>query len=291
MSILNTVRHRIRKVANIDVLGNKIDPKSIDRVLAYGCSFTAGDEIVDHLLLNTSFKEVNKIKQKFENQVAFYDNMKIEIPNEVMRKNSWAGQLAKLLDKPFINKAYPGYSIAQSYFQIYTDYKNNLITDSDLVLLGLTGPSRMVWYNKKLEILDSAPVLNYVENLYKTVEEKSTILELFDDNLNAFNYFSFLNNIQQLKNIINIRIQPMTVNNTVTSSYFNLLDIDKNIFKYCNDIWEDCQNITLLSKEYLRNKTLDPNVILCGYGHPPLESHIELAIKIYDRCVIKEKDM
>lgn len=287
MSILSKAKHRIRKVANVDVLGNKINPESIDRVIAYGCSFTAGDEIVDHLLLNVSFDEVNKIKKNYSNQVEFYEKLSIEFPNDTMRRNSWAGQLAKLLNKPFVSKAYPGYSIAQSYFQIHSDWKNNFITDRDLILLGLTGPSRIMWYNKELKVLDSAPLLNYIENCNYDTTEQKPLLELFDDNLTAFNYFSFLNNVQQLKNHINIRIQPMTANNTVDSKHFSLLGIDSNIMKYCLDVFDDCQNITLLSKEYLRNKTIDPKFTLCRYGHPPLESHIELAIKIYDRCVIK----
>lgn len=287
MSILSKAKHRIRKVANVDVLGNKINPESVDRVIAYGCSFTAGDEIVDHLLLNVSFDEVNKIKKNYSNQVEFYEKLSIEIPNDTMRRNSWAGQLAKLLNKPFVSKAYPGYSIAQSYFQIHSDWKNNFITDKDLILLGLTGPSRIMWYNNELKILDSAPLLNYIENCNYDTTEQKPLLELFDDNLTAFNYFSFLNNVQQLKNHVNIRIQPMTANNTVDSKHFSLLGIDSNIMKYCLDVFDDCQNITLLSKEYLRNKTIDPKFTLCGYGHPPLESHIELAIKIYDRCVIK----
>ena len=287
MSILSKAKHRIRKVANVDVLGNKINPESIDRVIAYGCSFTAGDEIVDHLLLNVSFDEVNKIKKNYSNQVEFYEKLSIEFPNDIMRNNSWAGQLAKLLNKPFINKAYPGYSIAQSYFQIYSDWKNNFITNKDLILLGLTDPSRIVWFNEELKVLDSAPLLNYIENCNYNDVEKKPILELFDDNLTAFNYFSFLNNIQQLKNHLNIRIQPMTANNTINSKHFSLLGIDSNILKYCLSVFDDCQSIILLSKEYLKNKTIDPKVTLCGYGHPPLESHIELAIKINDRCVIK----
>lgn len=286
MSILSQTKHRIRKSANIDVLGNKINPASIDRIIAYGCSFTAGDEIVDHLLLNLSFKEVNKLKKNYSNQVEFYKKFDIEFPNDLMRQSSWAGQLAKLLNKPFISKAYPGFSISQSYFQIYNDWKNNLITNKDLVLVGLTGPSRLVWFNKNLQKLDSAPLLNYLENCKYSFTEKRPLLELFDDNLTAFNYFSFLNNLQQLKAHINIRIQPMTANNTVYDKNFSLAGIHSDMMKYCLDIFDDCQSITLLSKEYLRNNIIDPNIVLCGYGHPPLESHIELAIKINDRCVI-----
>ena len=176
MSILSQTKHRIRKSANIDVLGNKINPASIDRIIAYGCSFTAGDEIVDHLLLNLSFKEVNKLKKNYSNQVEFYKKFDIEFPNDLMRQSSWAGQLAKLLNKPFISKAYPGFSISQSYFQIYNDWKNNLITNKDLVLVGLTGPSRLVWFNKNLQKLDSAPLLNYLENCKYSFTEKRPLL-------------------------------------------------------------------------------------------------------------------
>jgi hypothetical protein len=287
MGILNQTRHRIRKASDVDVRGNKIYPDEFNRVVAYGCSFTAGDEIVDHLIIDKTFEETNKIKQKFSNQVEFYKHFNITFPTDLILQNSWAGQLARLLNKPFVNKAYPGFSIGQSFFQIFNDYKNNIISKNDLILVGLTGTTRMMWYNKDLKQMDSAPLLNYIENLNLSANEILPLANLYDDNLNAFYYYSFLNNIQQLKSYLNIRIQPMIVNNSINNDHFSMRhSLDENIYKYCLNVFDDCSSILLLPKEHLRNKVLDPKIVLCGYKHPPLESHIELAIKIYDKCVV-----
>ena len=40
--------------------------KKINRILAYGCSYTAGDEIMDHIKMGISFEECNQIKQRYQ---------------------------------------------------------------------------------------------------------------------------------------------------------------------------------------------------------------------------------
>ena len=42
------------------------DMKKINRILAYGCSYTAGDEIMDHIKMGISFEECNRIKQRYQ---------------------------------------------------------------------------------------------------------------------------------------------------------------------------------------------------------------------------------
>jgi len=286
MGILNTARHRIRKVAQENTIGNKINPADYDRVISYGCSFTAGDEIADHILLNKTFEETNILKENFFNQVQFYEHYKIKIPNETMYKNAWAGQVAKLLGLPIESRAYPGYSLKQTFFQLYADYKNNKIGPRDLVLVGLTGPTRLVWFEKSKRSLDSAPLHNYIDLKNLSSDGQLSIMNLFDDNILAFDYFSSLNNIQQLKNYMNIRIQPMTVSNTIGTKEFIMKDtLNPEIFRYCLNVWEDARSIILLPKVFLKDKVIDPNITLCKYKHPPLQSHIELAIQIIDRCV------
>lgn len=288
MGILDKARHRIRKVSPIDNVGNKINPEDFDRIISYGCSFTAGDEIADTFLLDKTFEEINVIKKTFSNQVEFYDFYNISFPNEVSYKNAWAGQLAKLINKEIVSKAFPGYSLKQTFFQIYTDYKNGFIGHRDLVLVGLTGPSRIVWYDHRKGSLDSAPITNYIEKNALSKQQQHTLLHLYDDNLIALDYFTSLNNLQELKNHMNIRLQPMKASNTISYKDFNLKQtINRNIYKFCLDIWDQASSVLLLPKVYLRDETTDPNIELCGYGHPPLQSHIELGIQIYDRCVIK----
>ena len=41
--------------------------KKINRIVAYGCSYTVGDEIMDHDVLGMTFEECNDIKQKYLN--------------------------------------------------------------------------------------------------------------------------------------------------------------------------------------------------------------------------------
>ena len=52
----------------------KIDNKIIefDRIVAFGCSHTAGSELADHIMLNKSLEETNELKNKLSSQTDFY---------------------------------------------------------------------------------------------------------------------------------------------------------------------------------------------------------------------------
>lgn len=287
MGLLKTVKHRVKNTPEVIEFSEKIDPKKVKRVVAYGCSFTAGDEIVDHIILNTTFEEVNKLKKKFSNQVEFYKHHKIIFPTELMLQSSWAGQLAKLLNVPIVNKAYPGTAISKSFFQIYNDFKTGFIKNDDLVLLGLTGPNRITFYNHDTHELDSSPLSYYIDNQTGQPNRYSKILlDLFDDNLNALNYYSFLQNIINLKSYINIKLQPMSEVNTFNSTRWCMTNgLDPEIYEFCKNVSEEGDTISLLPKDYL--KRWDQNDNLCGYLHPAIENHINLAQNIYDNCVLK----
>lgn len=288
MGIFQRVTHRVKQeVIENPYAVSKIEPSKIDKVIAYGCSFTAGDEIVDHLLLDMTFEEVNEVKKNFNNQVEFYKNYKINFPHPLMLENSWAGQFAKLIEKPIENFAKPGASLGESYFNLYCDYKNNKIGPNDLVVIGLTAPSRILYFNQELTKFESAPILNYMENKKLSYPAKKAVLDLNDENMFVFNYFNILHCINVLKHFINIRIQPMSSSNTIHHHDFVFKNCDSEIRKYANLVWDDISDIIFLKDTYLLTARETSEINLCGYLHPPLENHIRLAQAICDKCVIK----
>ena len=257
--------------------------RQIDRVVAYGCSWTAGSELMDHAHMGMSFDECNAIKKTYistgkthENMYKFIDRYNINDPSNVERnqRSSWAGQLAGLLGIPIVNRAVGGSSLDQAYFELYKDYHEGKILPTDLVLFGLTTVSRTA------EFKDHGVVslqLGY-HFKYDNVEDRS-LLKLYNDDFLVFTYFKTLCILNSLKSKMNIRLQPVVKGLNPFSNDFELGNI--YIKNYAQHIWNESQDVLLLPDEYLQEYIVDGKPKRCGFLHEPIESHIELANKIY----------
>lgn len=288
MGLFNRVTHRVRKeVIENPYVASKIDPSNYERVVAYGCSFTAGDEIVDHELLGMTFEEVNKLKKSYNSQNDFYTHHEIDLPHPLMQYSSWAGQLAKLCKLEFVSYANPGFSLGQSYFDLYNHYKSGLVTDKDLILIGLTSPTRITYFDQEKKFVYSSPLHNYIEMKRLSYPAKKAVLDVCDENMMTFQYFNQLHCINVMKHFLNIRIQPMSIYNTVHRDKFMFAELHKPILKYALSVWDDARDITLLRNNFLVNAEEEGKAKYCGFGHPALEYHTRLAQQIYDNCVLK----
>jgi len=263
-------------------MSNIINRKSFKRVIAYGCSFTAGDEIVDHLLLNISFEKCNELKSKFPTQEMFYKHYNLVNfkGNKFMENYSWSGQLAQMLNLPYQSRAVPGCSMGHIYFKIYNDYLKKEISSDDLILVGITSPNRIMYWNPDLSMLDSTPINCYLEKIDSFGQK--AIMDVYDDNILILNYFSHIQNVYSLKNILNIRMQHMLSDNVPNHTQFRY-NIRPELDKIIRDIHNRCDNI-LCPDITLQNK-YTTELGRCGFFHPPLEAHTYLAEVIYDRCV------
>lgn len=248
----------------------KININSFDRIITYGCSFTAGDELFDHEILNMSFDECFKLKQSIP-KVEFtkqYPNVWSE--NFKKAKNyTWSAQIAKLLNKPFVNNSFPGSSIHRIYNDIITDKVNGLITDRDLVLVGLTT------YDRVFNIDGSKFNTKWLStpSSFDSTEQHKHALELLNDDYLFFTYYTTLYAILSL-NIKNLYLQPLNSDllfNNRKKNY-NISDITLNYLKYID------------TDPIMKERVLNPVVHLrmfklghCGYNHPVLKAHETLA--------------
>jgi len=255
-----------------------IDPNKFDRIIAYGCSWTAGDELLDHEILGVSFAECNRLKKEFRFPNIFNKKYNIIEPCEINRNASWAGQLAKLLGKPFENRARGGSCMDHIYFNVYMDMLNGSITDRDLVLVGLTSPNRFFQFIHKKP---HSVLLGYPPH-WKDEATLRLFTTICEDNFVVFSYFRTVAALNALKDRINIRIQPASGGMSPNSEAF-LYDIE-DVKEYALDVWEKCDTM-LLAEDFLK---MEPeNLEVCQYQHQPVESHIALAKRIYNECVIK----
>jgi hypothetical protein len=238
---------------------------------------------MDHVIMGVSFEECNRRKMNYlTNGLAsaalnskFRKDFNIKYDEPLHRNNSWAAQLAKLLDLKFENRAINGSGLDVHYFNIYNDYNQGLILEDDLVLVGLTSFDRIIDFRSKEKI---ATLLSH--NIPDEVGSK-LLLEIHNDDYLVFQYFKNLILLNSLNSKIQLKMQPMTV--TVLNKYrIERLNIS-HTKQFAEHVWNDMIDNILLPEEFLKRPEVDGVQVECGFHHPPLESHIELANKIFEK--------
>ena len=252
--------------------------KSIKRILAYGCSFTAGAEIMDHVVMGVSFEECNRQKLNYlknnKSPYSFNQDFNIEWNNPLGRNSSWPAQLADLLGLEFENRARNGTSLDDHYLKIYNDYNQGLILEDDLVLVGLTTMNRMIDFrsNEKIATL-------MLRDIPYEASSK-LLLDICNDDYLVFQYFKTLILLNGFNSKMQLRMQPMTI--TILDTGLMHLN-NPHTKQFAKDVWSSIIDKVLLPEEFLKRPEVNGVKIACGFAHPPLESHTELANKIFER--------
>jgi len=115
------------------------------KLFAYGCSYTFGSELADHLTINSSVVRTEKLKRKlghdkFYGQYGFADKEK---------ENAFAypASIAKALGmNDYENRAYPGHGTLNIFYKLLQDLQNHLISKDDIIFVGLTSFNRYSWF-------------------------------------------------------------------------------------------------------------------------------------------------
>lgn len=179
-------------------------PISFNRIVAYGCSHTAGSELVDHLFWHKPITamELDKIKRKWTadgRRGEFYlknpSLQQYDQINEAGKKIAWPAQVAKRFGVPIVNKAVPGNSMQGIVYSIEQDLYEGNISDNDLVLIGATSMDRFLHFTKqeKNGWPESATPIIGCPWLWPTEKFHNDFVEhMADDYFLLFNYFNSL---------------------------------------------------------------------------------------------------
>jgi hypothetical protein len=137
------------------------------KFIAYGCSYTRGDELADDWLTGESFAKVNKSKRKSKgtyewfqkataakNESFGYGNWHIEY-EKLMKDRSYANSIAKELKAAailssksdnYVNRGISGNSNKAIFLDILKDIQSGFITRKDIIFVGLTSTDRYSWF-------------------------------------------------------------------------------------------------------------------------------------------------
>lgn len=125
------------------------------RIISYGCSITAGDELGDARVLGMTdgqlaeFVRTKRITSSSHlyGELKVTDEMRMRI-RDVNGELSWPNYITKHFKVPILNRSISGSSLSSATNEILKDLHNSVINDDDLILVGITGPGRWFQYNE-----------------------------------------------------------------------------------------------------------------------------------------------
>jgi len=128
-----------------------------DRIIAFGCSYTSGMELVDHkyypgnlgAVIVDDIKRNNAGNKYTTGQTAFYSTFSDvqfrQIENH-QKTVSWVATLAHKFGVPCINNGRIGSSMQEIVYDIELNISKGNIRDTDLVIVGCTSMDRWMYF-------------------------------------------------------------------------------------------------------------------------------------------------
>ena len=161
----------------------------VPRVVAYGCSFTAGTELGDHILLGKTIQEVDALKREwgFKRWQQFERLRNLQAEG---RKRSWVAHFAREMQCTYLNLGQSGASLDQCLLRM----KNQLHNEHDLVIVGLTYIQRALRFSGSREQIAKHQDLetacwNWFRALEQMLEMNAWFVEIADTKASlAFRY-------------------------------------------------------------------------------------------------------
>lgn len=250
---------------------------NFDRVVAYGCSFTAGQELADSIVLGRSEDEIDAFKRKegIHCHKELYGTEEIrEKCNEMSSKISWPNYVAEKMGIPCINRAKPGTGINEFIFNIERDLATGKITDTDLILVGLTSVSRFSWIRGNGE-MQTKFIGDPRWNEYKNLNDALLYTWATENNL-MWEYIKCIRHLDLLSNKLGGRLKMLMC-------VFSLNFVKKELSEYrkylpwLDDIKVENLLIPSISMSTIAGRHHNTDDETHGWGHPKLRTHKEFA--------------
>lgn len=273
-------------------MSNTFKLKDIKRVVAYGCSYTAGMELADaDFIPHLTLDQINEEKRTL-GQAAFckkypailnFNEQKIQLEHN----RAWPKHLINYLEMPldYLNRAFSGSSMEQVLYTIEHDLHNGIITDTDLIVVGITSADRILTITK--DGTPSSLVLHDLDNRWSSPEfRKMFTLELANDYWLLYNWHHAIKYIDMLSKTLNNRIIQIYLH-TDYQSYRNRVEVSNPSFLNITDSINDIDSI--IDKK-LTFGTVEPYwspETQHGFYHPYEILHKNLAKILAEK--IKEK--
>lgn len=249
------------------------------RIVAYGCSFTAGDELPDAQILGISEDEIDTLKRSGISRRDLYGKYDPEII-KLGKTLSWVRWLSDRYGVDYSNRAQGGGSLPQMVFRIERDLRIGNIREDDLVLVGLTSMYRWFQFDNKGN--EHSWVLSY--SLDKTAKFNDALVNYYVNDYNiVWLYYYNLNYLQMLSER-HPNIKMIHAISPFSSEKEFLIDNTqlKDDFKRTIDSFEIKNIINKKSGMADLYSHLSKEEATHGWGHPKIIYQKEFANLLYN---------
>ena len=281
----------------------KVNDKVVDieRAVFFGCSFTAGDELYDHLLLGITEDECDALKRK-KGPHAFYHDLiypKLSWPacENYGKTFSWAQKLTNKLQVENLNLARGGAGAKQIFLAVQHYIEEHLPKKTDVVFIGTTFIERL--FNIDENCLGHVHVLGfknrYIDWKIEDLLQFFTYPEMY---VSYYSYYAAIIDILAAKGIEVVFVRMMS-NHFFDECEKKFIEHMKNLEKsrdFSNNNYYYA--LALSHKSHVDRHTLDitsltelsfpegENGGVYAFGHPKELAHAKLATEIFEEIAV-----
>jgi hypothetical protein len=266
-----------------------------NRIVAYGCSHTAGSELADHVDWHEpiTILELDKIKRKWSadgNRGGFYLKYPHLVNGATLEKCKalgWPAQVAKRFGVPIVNKAIPGNSMQGMVYNIEQDLFEGNISENDLVLIGATSMDRFLHFSNRVKDgwpIPATPIIG-CPWLWPTEKFHNDFVEhIADDYFILFNYYNTLRHLELLSEQQGGRFLVQFIHQTMRD-YISFLS-NKPLEERFMAMVSSTDNFkSIIDHDLALGNLVNWNneSQVHGFYHPHIEFHEQLADLIVDK--------
>lgn len=266
----------------------------INRLVAYGCSYTAGAELADaDYIPGLTLDQINLEKTLLGNSEfykKYFGNWRTAEHGIAIRENeisrAWPAKLIKELDLSwsYLNRARSGSSMQEIVATLEYDLYNGIIKDTDLVIIGITSDARVLKFDDN-GYAQSLVCSDLDDRWRSRLMRDLFIQEFANDYWLLYNWYQSINYIDMLSKKFNGRIlqqylhsnYSQHVNNKILKSEF--LNITNNL--------KNCNSIVDFDLSFYTTTEVWNNTNTHGFHHPYESVHSSFAKQLSIK--IKEK--
>lgn len=266
----------------------------INRLVAYGCSYTQGAELADaDFIPGLTLDQINSEKNLLGNP-GFYkkyfgswvdDDRGVTIrEKEILR--AWPSKLIKELGVPwsYLNRARSGSSMQEIVVTLEHDLYNGIIGDNDLIIVGITSDTRVLRFDD-----DGHPqslVCTDLDGRWRSRLMRDLFIQEFvNDYWALYNWYQSINYIDMLSKKFNGRILQQYLHSSYLQNS-NVKEIKPEFLNITNNL-QNCNSIIDSDLSFYTTTTKWNSTNTHGFHHPYESVHDSLAKQLSIK--IKEK--
>lgn len=268
-----------------------------NRIISYGCSFTAGSELGDAGVLGMTEEEMHKLVKKHSSPSLWHllrtgMNLTHSDADRLSRKiekynftKSWPNYVAKHFDVSLVNRGKGGASLSFIVSRILTDLYNSDIKDDDLILVGLPAPARWFQYKDDGSLVYGVLGSSWINSQNFDPMYQQQVEQYFFNNHNMFyNYCKDIAFLSLLSDKLNSRIKICCA--MITEERNRKFYREELKQKHFNKHFNMCFDIAKLSNHYISETDClwpDGEAAVIGpfthhiFGHPRVQFHEKFA--------------